>query len=1235
MRWSGKFKGHGGSETQGDGRRHERAVSEVEDKVGIHEKNDPPVVLSDDLADLAAVSEIPQNGCWVPSVTGRIPCRVPGDHRPDDELPTFKPHRWAWLVTHGLAHDPARAASIQLRRGCGTKRCCNPQHIYATKPTGEVIADSELRTLMGSEESLPSKSPAAPCSRGIEQEVSDLGPVPASANQVAEQEVAAVAAPSQGTTRVVLPNGNSLLLGHDLESIAALCDVAATGCWLAPTHAPVACQAKGDERDYRELPRMAPHRWTWMIAHGRSQNPLPGNMFHIRRRCGTDKCCNPDHLYLTAPDGEELSVDEAESWIRSGKKRWQDALDKHIRRAPPLSDRKFRLVLKDDLESIAELCRVDESGCWIAPTAGPVACRAYGDDRDYRDLPFMAPHRWTWMITNGRSRNPLPGNMFHIRRRCGKDKCCKPDHLYLTAPDGEELSLNEAEARWQDAIGAHSQSENMAATEVISGFEVIQVRAHESDELVCTSDEDGLDVVSESHLSIDPTLDNRTPHTWIEAFPWLKGAAEPASTPWWTEPIDEAGTVTRNQRLSAISDLAMKHLTRWTIGQIFPGLPADLELRDLDRLPSRARNVLGRERRVRTGDLTNVGLDSILGWRQVGVETVDAVLQALADASMRIPTPTVTANRNINDRGDSSPYAEEIRSDWIWPVIDDVTQIATWYSAVGFPSQPLIDYQVPPGTPEKITEALQRLHALRPSDVLSAQESALDLARLFDDALSVLDRRAIDVLSERLFADAPATLDQLGQKHALTRERIRQIEGKARGTMMSAISGDGPLAMVAASARELIGTIRPLDDLLDLMPSLGKRIERLGQPVWRVLDRLDDAYEIEDGWCVVPTMTASQEFTSTQLHERATQYGVVRLDELDLVESSHLERRPDLTASWLTHCGYVIHGEFALTRTSSVGDYAAAILCLEGKPLGSQEIADRFVVDRSARALSNVLSADDRFDRVDRDRWALREWGMDAYTSIRTLIRELVAKGGGRVRLNDVVEHITGKYSVSGSSVIAYAAAAPFMTKNGVVQLGGERTARKSPHQTRRLFRRPDGWAYRVRITTDHLRGSGSVAPMSLTTILDLHEGETVQLDSGLGPQTIAWTGIQPSFGTIRRFLLDDDIAAGTEAFLVIHDDHTFGFEQARELVGEPLSDALALVGATLTADPEIARVALATAIGLPQDAAVSSIIGDYRVRGDDDVADLVLAVREYLETGHTPAERAHSTDVDEILDLL
>ena len=105
---------------------------------------------------------------------------------------------------------------------------------------------------------------------------------------------------------------------------------------------------------------------------------------------------------------------------------------------------------------------------------------------------------------------------------------------------------------------------------------------------------------------------------------------------------------------------------------------------------------------------------------------------------------------------------------------------------------------------------------------------------------------------------------------------------------------------------------------------------------------------------------------------------------------------------------------------------------------------------------------------------------------------------------------------------------------------GADREARKAPEHTRRLFRRPDG----LGLPHPHHHGppprqrfgcpDGDRERSSTCST-----AKRVQLESPLGPQAIAWTGTQPSFGTIRRFLMDEDIAADTEAFLVIHDDGT------------------------------------------------------------------------------------------------
>lgn len=730
-------------------------------------------------------------------------------------------------------------------------------------------------------------------------------------------------------------------------------------------------------------------------------------------------------------------------------------------------------------------------------------------------------------------------------------------------------------------------------------------------------------------------FDDIRPRTWADAFPWLSGAAGTAGATWRESAIDDADYMSRQSYLAQISELAMERLTHWTIGQIFPGLSPDLDLRLL-QLPARAANALTRERCVSAGDLAGLSLDDMMSWRQIGVGTIDAILQALAGASTSSATPSVTAFRDAFDSIEAQPLDELRMPEWLRSLDEDLTTVATWFATVGLPGHSLLGAPLPAGTPDEIIKARERIETLTVDRVLSEDELELDIAGRFDDALKMLDPRAAQILAARLFADTPTTLDQLGQQHGVTRERIRQIEGKATGAMLGFISEGGALAEVAEAARSLIGTIRPLYELLELIPALGRNVETVGQPAWRVLDRLDDAYEIEDGWCVVPTMTAAESVTQTLLQERADKYGVVRIDEFDLIESSHPDKQAELTAAWITHCGYIVDGNFVLTRTSSVNDYAAAVLSIDGSPLSTQDIVDRFVFDRSPRSLGNALSGDDRFERVDRDRWALKEWGLDAYAGIRSVIREQVARGGGRVKLTDLVEFITSRYSVSGSSVVAYAGSAPFATKDGIVQLATQdQGARKPPERTRRLFRRPGAWAYRVRITADHLRGSGSVAPHAIATILGLHSGETRHLENPLGPQSVAWTGLQPQFGTIRRFLMAEDVAAGAEAFLVLHDDGAFTFELLRDLIDNPLADALSLAGAPAAIDREEARLALARALRLPDESPVTSIIGGYRERGDDDIAELLTAVREYLETGHIATDVKHRADVDEILDLL
>jgi hypothetical protein len=340
--------------------------------------------------------------------------------------------------------------------------------------------------------------------------------------------------------------------------------------------------------------------------------------------------------------------------------------------------------------------------------------------------------------------------------------------------------------------------------------------------------------------------------------------------------------------------------------------------------------------------------------------------------------------------------------------------------------------------------------------------------------------------------------------------------------------------------------------------------------------------------------------------------------------------------SWLQDCDCALHDDFVLIRTQSLGDRAAAILSIVGAPLPAEEILARLDIERSVGSLKNAMSVDERIERVDRDQWALVEWGLDAYIGVRALVKEELARSGGQIPMDLLVERITSKYSVSASSVVAYASAPPFEARESIVRLRSSPGHRKTPQETRRLYRRGAEWLYRVQITKEHLRGSGTVAPMAITGILGLEFGDTCTLESPIGNQVISWTGLQPAFGSIRRLLIKHDIAAGTDVFLIMGDDRTFDFELVGILTGEPLADALALVGITAAGPDTQARQELAAAIGLIETVSTSDLFAAYRNRGDGDLADLLLACRDQL-SGDLVDHRqvVPAPEIDEILDLL
>jgi hypothetical protein len=252
------------------------------------------------------------------------------------------------------------------------------------------------------------------------------------------------------------------VIGPDLEDVVAVSKVLPSDCWLAPSQSGMRCRPPNDSRTPLDLPKLPLHRWAWMIANGLTTRQIPTYLIQIRRRCAEPRCCNPDHLIAAAPGGDELTPSEVaalldKSYVSSAQS--PPAVQSTPR--PPVIERAgfgpaVRPPLTDDLTFISAYCPTDASGCWIAPTTSAVPCRAAGDHRPERDLPKLKVQRWAWMVAHGRASNPLPGNLFQIWKHCGNSRCANPDHLYLTDPDGEESSVEDAE-EWLRSVGTGRQ----------------------------------------------------------------------------------------------------------------------------------------------------------------------------------------------------------------------------------------------------------------------------------------------------------------------------------------------------------------------------------------------------------------------------------------------------------------------------------------------------------------------------------------------------------------------------------------------------------------------------------------------------------------------------------------------------------------------------------------------------------------------------------------------------------
>ena len=389
-----------------------------------------------------------------------------------------------------------------------------------------------------------------------------------------------------------------------------------------------------------------------------------------------------------------------------------------------------------------------------------------------------------------------------------------------------------------------------------------------------------------------------------------------------------------------------------------------------------------------------------------------------------------------------------------------------------------------------------------------AEEFLLALAE-FWESLSPREQ----LIFEHRVVSKSRTLEDLGSKLDLTRERVRQIqkliECKWRHPATAASEARWWLGAIAAIVHQNAGPVTAENELEDRISAFfpdGGRIRSTASVARaaRQLLRKELGYRCADGVCLDAAAFAVVEDL------KATARSIA--DDAGLIDEQELRARL-LDETWWPHWETLVgqcrlhrlSGRLALRDTKKARLKAALLLI--GRPATKEELREICGVAAPA-SVGNYLSAMTGVVRADKNRWGLAKWVEDEYEGIPAEIVQRIEEDAGATRLERLIEELPRLFGVSENSVRAFCNAAMFVVDDGWIRLRGDREpySYKNPDvaYARGVFALGDrrvGLLYEV--DHDVLRGSGRHLPHAAAAILRVRVNDRLHFT---GPANTAVT---------------------------------------------------------------------------------------------------------------------------------
>ena len=318
---------------------------------------------------------------------------------------------------------------------------------------------------------------------------------------------------------------------------------------------------------------------------------------------------------------------------------------------------------------------------------------------------------------------------------------------------------------------------------------------------------------------------------------------------------------------------------------------------------------------------------------------------------------------------------------------------------------------------------------------------------------SNLQDRASDVIMNRFGLNTDAerkTLEEIGKKYNITRERVRQIEEAA----LSLIKKGDAYKQEQAVFDELKNLINSLGSIVaehELLPHISK--DKAIQNHIHFYLVLGDAFKKHREDNSFHTRWSVDDEMAEKVHESLRKLYASLKDEDLVIETEMIKKffdnmkdvaeqykNEEIAKRWLSMSKTISKnplGEWGKTtspniRTRGVKDYAFLVMRRHGSPMHFREVADNIskTFNRKTHYATchNELIKDPRFVLVGRGMYALAEWGYKAGIA-RDIIKDILKREGPMTK-EQVVERVMKERYFKKNTILVNLVNPKFFKKN-------------------------------------------------------------------------------------------------------------------------------------------------------------------------------------------------------------